>query len=257
MDSTIKQARRMNAPRAIALCLCFIGALEFQAGRWDEAETALRESINLYRSIGAASGEALASQRLGILLTARRRFDEALEVLHEGIAAAERALMRAHCLTRLYAAITRNRLEAGDLDAAEAALSLGLSMRALHGNCSTCSALLLPTAVSVRVVQNELIDAERFCNRLDEAAEEYGSRTWKAMAHQARGALAAARGEVDTAVERYAVACSDFHAANYDYEAAQCKMAMAALYRRKNNERKAQAVQDEAEQIFIQLGGIV
>ena len=72
----MQQARRMNAPRAIALCQCFNGVLEFQAGHWVEAENALRESIQLYREIGAASGEALACQRLGLLLTARGELDE-------------------------------------------------------------------------------------------------------------------------------------------------------------------------------------
>jgi len=64
--TTQAQAKRMNAPRAIALCQCFNGALEFQAGRWDEAEAALRNSIQLHREIAAASGEALACQRLGV-----------------------------------------------------------------------------------------------------------------------------------------------------------------------------------------------
>ena len=50
----------MGAPRAIALCQCFNGALEFQAGHWTEAETVLRESLRLYHELGAASGEALA-----------------------------------------------------------------------------------------------------------------------------------------------------------------------------------------------------
>ena len=47
MDTTLAQARRMGAPRAIALCQCFNGALEYQAGHWREAEAALRESIRL------------------------------------------------------------------------------------------------------------------------------------------------------------------------------------------------------------------
>jgi hypothetical protein len=59
----------MGAPRAITLCQCFNGALEFQ-GYWIEARSVLRESVKLYRELGAASGEA-RSQRLGILLTAR------------------------------------------------------------------------------------------------------------------------------------------------------------------------------------------
>ncbi len=63
----MQQAQRMGAPRAIALCQNFNGALELQAGHWAEAETALQESIDLFRQIGAAGGEALSCQRLGIL----------------------------------------------------------------------------------------------------------------------------------------------------------------------------------------------
>ena len=96
VDTTLSQARRMNTPRAIAFCQCFNGALEFQAGNWDDAETALRESFRLNAEIGAASGEAFARQRLGVVLTARGQLEEGKAVLQEGAAVAERAIMRAH-----------------------------------------------------------------------------------------------------------------------------------------------------------------
>jgi hypothetical protein len=63
-------------------------------------------------------GEALACQRLGVLQTAQGRLEAGRETLEEGAVVAERAVMRAHCLTRIYAAMARNRLEAGDLAAA-------------------------------------------------------------------------------------------------------------------------------------------
>lgn len=244
----------MSAPRAIALCYCFQGALEFQAGRWAEAEVALRESIRLYREIGAASGEALACQRLGALLTARGKVEDALQALQEGVTVAERALMRAHCLTRLYAAMARNRLVAGDTAAAAAALSLGLAMSERHGNCTTCDALLLPVAVSVRLAQGILDEAADFCRRLDEAATMYGSRTWIAMADQSRGELAAVKGEVETALTHYKSAYDDFRTANYGYEAARCQMAIAELYRRVQDEAQAAVAQLVADQIFSHLG---
>ncbi len=243
----------MSAPRAMAVCQCFNGALEFQAGRWDEAEAALKESIKLSREIGAASAEALSCQRLGVLLTARGQIDEALQILEEGVVAAERAVMRAHCLTRLYAAIARNRLEANDLPAAENALALGLEMSERHGNCTTCDALLLPAAISVRVAQGRFDEAELFCQRLDEAANEYGSRTWVAMAQQARGELAAALNDVATAVAHYTAAYEDFRQANYDYEAARCLTAVAELYRRTEAEAEAQTAQHEADNILARL----
>lgn len=247
----------MNAPRAIALCQCFNGALEFQAGHWDEAEAALRQSIKLYREIGAASGEALACQRLGVLQTARGQLTEALNTLEEGIVAAERALMRAHCLTRIYAAMARNRLVANDISAANQALTLGLAMSERHGNCATCDALILPAAISLRAAQGDYRAAETFCHQLDTAAKAYASQTWLAMAHQARGELDAACGNVEQALAHYTEAQNYFRMSNYNYEAARCLTAIAKLRlirQAPGDAETARIAQVEAQQIFEQLG---
>ena len=246
----------MNAPRAIALCQCFNGALEFQAGHWAEAEAALRESIKLHRELGAASGEALAWQRLGVLQTARGQLDEAMASFEEGVIGAERATMRAHCLARLYASMTRNRLTAGDLEAADQYLTLGLAMGERHGNCATCDSLLIPAAVSVRVAQKDFAAAEAFCRRMDAAAQQYGSRAWVAMARQSRGELAAARGDLDDALAFYTEAHAAYAAGN-EYEAARCLAAIAALKKKRRaagDLEMARTAQSQAEQVFEQLG---
>jgi hypothetical protein len=167
--------------------------------------------------------------------------------------------MRAHCLTRIYAATARNRLTAGDLPGAAQALELGLAMSRRHGHCTTCDALLLPAAVSVRVAQDDLSSAELFCRQLDEAAQEYASRAWVAMAYQARGELAAAQGEVDKATGCLVAAQRAFMGANNWYEAARCLMALANLYRLQQTPEKqemAHIAQLEAQQIFEQLGAV-
>jgi tetratricopeptide (TPR) repeat protein len=247
----------MNTPRAIALCQCFNGALEFQAGHWAEAEVALTESIQLYREIGAASGEALACQRLGVLQTARNRLEEGLTVLQEGVAAAERALMRAHCLTRIYAAMARNRLAAGDLAGAAQALELGLAMSKRHGHCTTCDALLLPAAVSVHIAHGDLSAAENFCQQLDKAAQEYASRAWIAMAYQAHGELAVAQGKLDRALSCLIAAQRAFLGVNHQYEVGRCLTAIARLRLERqapDDIELARIAQLEAQHIFEQLG---
>ncbi len=257
VSTTHEQARRMGAPRAIALCQCFNGALEFQAGHWAAAEAALHESIQLYREIGAASGEALACQRLGVLQTARGQLALGQTTLEEGVMAAEQALMRAHCLARLYAAMARNRLAAGDPDAADQALTLGLAMSERHGHCATCDALLLPVAVSVRVAAGDFAAAERFCRQLDAAAEQYASHMWLAMARQSRGELAAAQGRLDAALDDYVEAQAGYAAAGNEYEAARCLAAAAALRLDRgapDDLATAQAMQTEAQRILERLG---
>ncbi len=248
----------MKAPRAIALCQCFNGALEFQAGHWARAEESLRESIALYSEIAAASGEALARQRLGVVLTARGQLDEARNVIEEGTIVAERAVMRAHCLARLYATMARNRLAAGDLAAADNALCLGLEMSERHGNCTTCDALLLPVAVSVRVAQNQLAAAGQFCRKLEVAASGYGSHTWIAMAQQAHGELAAAHGEHDEALHAFDDAIYHFRQAAFDYEAARSLIAAADVRSRRGapgDAEKAAQAREEAQRIYQALEG--
>ena len=126
-----------------------------------------------------------------------------MDVMQEGVVVAERAVMRAHCLTRLYAAMARNRLDAGDMPTAVQTLALGLAMSERHGNCTTCDALLLPVAVSVWIGQGNVEEAESFCTQLEEAAEQYRSRIWVATARQARGELDLALGEMEEALSRF------------------------------------------------------
>ena len=259
MTTTLAQAQRMGAPRAIALCHCFAGALEFQVGHWATAEDALRQSIQLYREIGAASGEAVACQRLGVVQTARGQLVEGLATLHEGLAAAERALMRAHCLTRVYATIVRNRLAAADLLAADHTLTLGLATSERHGNCATCDALLLPVAISVRIAQGDLVGAETFCRQLDQAAEKYASHLWVAMARQSRGELEAAQGKLDDALKYFAEALAGFRSAGNEYEAARCLTAIASIRLARNaagDQEAAHVVRSEAQHIFERLAAV-
>jgi predicted negative regulator of RcsB-dependent stress response len=247
----------MGAPRAIALCRCFQGALEYQAGHWVEAETVLRESILLYHELGAASGEALALQRLGTLLTARGRLDEALALLEEGIIVAGRASMRAHCLTRLYASMTRNRLMAGEIGSANHYLMLGLAMSERHGHCTTCHALLYPVAVSVQIAQGDFLQADDSCQRLEKAAQEYQSQAWRAMARQARGELTAAHGDFESAMTCYDEAMQAFKATGNQYDAARCLAAMAEIRRKRKAPEDVVIAKKEAAEarlILKQLG---
>ncbi|HEU5200666.1 MAG TPA: AAA family ATPase, partial [Ktedonobacterales bacterium] len=257
VTTTLSQAQRMGAARAIALCHCFEGALEFQSGHWASAETSLRAAIQLYRQIGAAFGESLAYQRLGALLTAKGKIEEGRIILHEGLAVAERAGLRAHCLTRVNASLVSNRLAAGDLVAADQALTLGLTSSERHGNCSTCYSLLLPAAISLRIAQGNLEHALQFCLQLDQAAAKYGSHMWVAMACQAHGELALAQGKTEDALNDYANALSSFQSAGNQYETARCLTAIATIQLNRSagdDAHLARQAQEEAQQIFEQLG---
>ena len=203
LDQTLEQGRRMQAPRAIALCESFAGTLDFQSGQWDGADTQLRRAIAGFRQVGSACGEALSLQRLAVLLTARGELDEARALLDEAIVVGGRAAMRSHCLTRIHASLTRNRLAAHDRGAARASLEEGVLEAVRHGHCATCSALLFPEAVRVELAWDDLGAAERYAKRLEDVAASFGSRAWTAMADHARGRVHAARGDVDQAFDAF------------------------------------------------------
>ena len=226
---TLEQARRVGAPRAIAMCQSFAGTVEMQAGHWTDAEVALRESSKIARQIGSGAIEALANQCLGLMLTAQGRLEAGLEILEDGLVAAKHATIRAHLMGRLYAAISRNRLAAGDLAAADLALAEGLARTENHGHCTTCESLLLPVGVSLRIAQGNLAAARTYYDQLKAATERYGSRTWLAKASQAQAELAEAEGDINQAITAYQEACEGFNAAHNEYEAVQCQAAMERL----------------------------
>ncbi len=218
----------MGAPRALALCHNFGGALDFQAGRWDSAEQSLRDAVALYREVGSAAGESLSLQRLGLVLTARGVLDEAYEALSEGLVVAERAAMRSHCLTRLHASMIRNRLAAKDREAIAVSVAEGLEAARRHGNCVTCNALLLPELVRGQIELGRLDDAWTACAQLQETAAEFDSNVWKAMAAQCSGRVMLAQGDHEQAFEALGRAADAYRAADQPYEVARCLKLQAA-----------------------------
>lgn len=248
------QARRMGALRAVALCRCFSGALHFQNGHWAEAASALSEAVELYRKIGGASGESLSLQRQGVLLTAQGELDHAMAAFHAGVFAAERAIMRSHCLTRLYSAMARNRIAAGDVDAAAEYLRHGEIAARRHGHCVTCNALILPEAVRVRVAVGEIAAANANASELERIARDFGSAAWVGMARQARGRVAAAESRWDDASVAFAEATAAYRRINAPYDAARCLAAEASVAERAGGVARAATLTAEAAAMFRQIG---
>jgi tetratricopeptide (TPR) repeat protein len=247
----------MKAPRALALCHCFTGALDFQVGRWEEGQTALEEAVKLYREVGSASGQSMSLQRLGDLLTARGHVDDAHALLSEGLVVAERASMRAHCLTRLHASMTRNRLAAADLPGATASLAEGIHESRRHGHCVTCNALVLPQAVRVELAQGNTKQAAAYAGELEAIASEFESHAWAAMASHSRGRVLLAQRKLKAAQETLERACAGFDASERRYESALCQLDLAtALSKRrgKSEQQRAREIEQAARLFLTELG---
>jgi tetratricopeptide (TPR) repeat protein len=166
------------------------------------------------------------------------------------VVAAERAVLRSHCLARLFASIARNRLAAGDVGAALEALREGERLKARHGTCATCNALLLPEAVRVNLGLAQVEEAERHAAELERIAHSYGSRAWCAMARQARGRVLHATGQPAPAVRAFAEAAEAYLASDNRYEAARCLLAQGRLL----DPAAAQPILGQAREILDALG---
>ncbi len=256
VSETYQQAVRMGAPRAIALCRSFGGFLKFQLGYWTQAESELREAVALYRKIGSASGEALSLQRLGVLLTARGAHEEGMSALEEGVSAAERAVMRSHCLTRLFASMARNRLAAGEAKEAEELIRTGEETAGRHGHCLTCNALLLPEAVRARVAVGRVDVADREARELEEIARRFGSSAWNAMALHARARVLAARQEWEAAARHFAEARQSFLTIQARYDAVRCLRGQAGAMEATGDPSRIREARSLAKQAADELSSL-
>ncbi|HET8842952.1 MAG TPA: hypothetical protein VFN35_15925, partial [Ktedonobacteraceae bacterium] len=133
------------------------------------------------------------------------------------------------------------------------ALAQGVAMSERHSNCSTCSALLLPAAISLHIAQGDLTEAARFCQQLNQVAAKYASQLWLAMAQQAYGELAVAQGELENALHAYTWAMKWFRLSGNEYGTARCLSALASIHLARNAMEDAREAREGAQQIFERL----
>ncbi len=216
-----ERASRRGSPRPLAVARAVEGAAALERGRLEAAEATLRAAVGLAREAGLAVAEAFALERLGVALTARGRLDEGLDTLGAAMLVAERAVLRRHALTRVHVALTRNRLAAGTVYAAEDFARESSETAARQGECAVCDALLRPELVRVALARGKLDAAEREAEDLESLAARRDSPALAAMARLARGRVLGARGATGEAVAALQEARQAVLGLGYAYEAAR------------------------------------
>ena len=111
------------------------------------------------------------------------------------------------------------RMAQGDVDAAAGAIRRALS----ETEGALVRARLLPAFVEIMLEAEELEAAERACDELQETADRVGAGALGAMAAQARGALALARGEPDRALGFLRAAWKGWRALGASHDAARAR----------------------------------
>src|SRR5262245_19979600 len=215
------------------MCTLFIGTMEYMQGKFHNASFNVQKARQLYREIGAAAGEAMALQRLGVVGTALGRMAEARDYLNEGIRIAGHAMMKPHCLVRLYASLGRNRLEAGDLRNCIQAVEAGLQVEAQHGRCVTCNVMLYPIATMAFAMSGHLDQAQHYAAKAEESATAFGSHYFLGLTYQVQGMLYGLRNEWMPALQKLKRAKEEFHAIKVIYEVARSDLFRASVLMRR------------------------
>jgi tetratricopeptide (TPR) repeat protein len=250
-------ARKAGALRTLAYCYSYIGSTEYLQGKFNDAISSLLRSLTLYQEIDAPSGEAMVLQRLGVVRTATGDWDKALADLNRALEIARGYILQGHSMMRIYATLSRNRLEAADYPHALEYARRGLEIEERHGRCLVCGVLLYPAAAMSCGMTGDIKGGRRFASLARNSAREYGSKFFFGLASQATAMIEGAAGCWDEAFAALDRAQEAFSAIPQSYEVARTQMFRAFLLLQRSSEHDAVRAHDElrlAEPVFVRLG---
>ncbi len=259
---SLEQAEEVGSIRAQSLCEHALGAVNYLIGEWDTAEDALEASVDKARDVGSTFGEVLGQQRKAIIETATGRLSDAHERLSEVLkiaTASDVPMVKVHSMTRLYGALAQNRLDAGDIRAAQRYISRGFRIQNAVGRCVPCDVLMYPAAVPLYVSIGDLEKADWACSQLEEAANGFGSRAWIAQARYLRGMLLGEFQEWDRSKTVLREALAIYEELDQPYETAQAKQTLGEVILRAGRAKSdpdPEQLLREALDLYEQLGAI-
>jgi DNA-binding SARP family transcriptional activator len=222
------EALRLGAARGHAFGVTIRGEAELLAGDLAAAKEHLTLGMRLHHAIGAATGEAFATQRLAEVALHCGRPDDARALIDQALDLARQTDIGFHLLDRIYGTrILLARSPAAALHVLEDA------REAVRGPLETCPGCRITFAVPAAIA------AARAGQR--DLAEEYAGQTayladvvmrlpaWHAAHDEVLGHMAPIRHEAAAvAGARFAKAAKRFHDAGHPIDAARCER-LAAL----------------------------
>ena len=136
--------------------------------------------------------------------------------------------MASHMWGRIYAVRAFDAVERDDPDAAIRAVQSAAGAAARYGDRPTCSALLNPVAAEAFAMRADPAGAALYARAAQRVARLFVSSAWQAMADNAPGSVAHARGDHAAAAKRYVTAADRYVRACQPYWADR-SMRMASL----------------------------
>lgn len=192
-ELALAESERMEAPRSMALCHYYLGVMSYFRGHFHNGISHLGNAIQYYETLDTPLGEALSRMVRGVSKTALGQLDAGRRDLERGIEIANRGPMRSHALTRLYAGMCRNRLDANDASGARFYAEAGLELTGEPSTC-ICYGSFLPGAAAAFAVTGDLDRADALARRALDVTQRFGSPAFLCMAYQSRAMVDALAG---------------------------------------------------------------
>lgn len=220
-DALAAESERLGAARGRAFAVTIRGEAKLLAGRLREADDDLAEGATLHRRIGAATGEALALQRLAEVALHRGEHARAVALLDEALEIGRESAVGFHLFDRIYGTrIAMATDPAGGLAALEEA------DEAVRGPFETCPGCRITLVIPAVIAAARAGDLERATRWMPVA--EYHTNVvmrlpaWYAALDEARGHVARAEGDLQTADLQFTAAAAGFAAAGHPLDRARC-----------------------------------
>jgi tetratricopeptide (TPR) repeat protein len=168
-------------------------------------------------------------------------------LVQEGIEAAEQAVVRDHCLQRLYGAGIQDRLEAGDVTRAGELVRRAEESEARGTICPACSVEMYPAAASFHLVSGDIQKAEQYAEKARQLAEAGHNQSGEAETLRVKGEIHAARGDIAEAERHLEQAAGIFRRLDRPYHLGMTLRAWGRLPQTGDAERQKQIRREAAE----------
>lgn len=234
-------AERYGSRYMLAFCRAEYGAVHLSRGRWPEAELTLLAALDDFASSRPGwSGPALVS--LAELRRRQGRRDEAVALLERAGSGETAQLCRA-------------RLALDEGDAARAIALLDRTLRTMTDRMLD-QASAFELLVHARAGRGEFDEAESVLAALREIVVLVDTRSLRAAADVATGALAAARGDHDAACRRFEDAVGAFELMGAPFEAADARIELATSLAALGDDERATSEARTAHECLLGLGAL-
>jgi DNA-binding CsgD family transcriptional regulator len=249
LEGLVARAGERGDEASRSNCLFHLAELEWRAGRWVAALERIEEGLELVEQSGLEQETSGMLFARAMILACLGRVGEARADAERGIALSEAV---GDEIFRIQNTTVLGILELSLGNAAEAArlLSPLWNLVASRGHREPTAYPILPNAIEALVATGELDEAAALQAQLEEAGREFDSPWALATAARCRGLLAAAHGDLDTALQHLEQALVEHERLPNPLERGRTLLALGTVRRRRKEKRAAREALDAAIAIF-------